>query len=127
MTRISSFAHATQHTTAGPYSPVLGVSPGQLIALSGQGPLDEHGNVVGSDIREQTRLTLANCATQLAHAGAHLSDVFKVNVYLADLAEWDEFNREYVQHFSAPLPVRTTVGVQLLLGMRIEIDLWAVR
>lgn len=127
MTRISAFADATQHSTAGPYSPVLEVAPGPFIVLSGQGPLDDHGNVVGRDIREQTRVTLANCAAQLARAGADLSDVFKVNVYLADLADWDEFNREYVQHFSAPLPARTTVGVQLLLGMRIEIDIWAAR
>ncbi len=125
MTRIISPTHATQHVTAGPYSPVLGVTAGDVIVVSGQGPLDAAGTVVGADISEQTRITLENCGRQLATAGASLADVFKVNVFLADLDEWEEFNAEYVRHFAEPLPVRTTVGANLLLGMKVEIELWA--
>jgi 2-iminobutanoate/2-iminopropanoate deaminase len=127
MSRLISFTDASQHRTAGPYSPVLGVSAGDLIVISGQGPLDDNGTVVGDDIGAQTRLTLQNCARQLATAGAGLSDVFKVNVFLSDLDEWDEFNREYLRHFAEPRPVRTTVGVRLLLGMKVEIEMWAAR
>lgn len=127
MTRLTSFTDASQHTTAGPYSPVLGVSAGNLIVISGQGPLDDSGAVIGEDIRAQTRLTLQNSARQLATAGATLVDVFKVNVFLADLDDWDDFNREYIQHFAEPRPVRTTVGVRLLLGMKVEIEMWAAR
>ena len=118
---------AGQHRTAGPYSPLLEISAGPLLVLSGQGPLDDDGNVVGADIREQTRVTLANCRRQLVSVGADLDDVFKVNAYLSDLSEWDAFNEEYLQHFSSPLPVRTTVGVNLLLGMKVELDVWAAR
>lgn len=125
MTRITVPAAATQHTTAGPYSPLLRISEGDLVVLSGQGPLNDEGDVVGDGIREQTRVTLENCRRQLAEVQADLSNVFKVNVYLADLDDWDEFNAEYLTHFSAPLPVRTTVGTRLLLGMRVEIDIWA--
>jgi len=125
MSRIRDYAEATQHTTAGPYSPVLRIGAGDLIVLAGQGPLDDDGHVVGEGIQEQTRATLDNCRRQLGVAGASLADVFKVNVYLADLADWDAFNAEYVRHFAEPRPVRTTVGVDLLLGMRIEIDIWA--
>ncbi|MFF2493988.1 RidA family protein [Agromyces sp. NPDC058064] len=127
MNRILTFADATQHTTAGPYSPVLAVTAGELVVLSGQGPLDTHGNVQGADIGEQTKLTIENCARQLTTAGSSLSQVFKVNVFLADLGDWGEFNHEYLRHFSEPRPVRTTVGVQLLLGMRVEIEMWAAR
>lgn len=118
---------AGQHNTAGPYSPLLEISPGPLLVLSGQGPLDEDGKVVGDNIREQTRHTLANCRRQLVSVGADLDAVFKVNAYLSDLSEWDAFNEEYLQHFSGPLPVRTTVGVKLLLGMKVELDVWAAR
>lgn len=127
MTRIRSFAQASQHTTAGPYSPLLEVTPGSLIVLSGQGPLDDDGRLVGDDIRAQTAATFANCARQLAVAGADFTHVFKVNVYLADLSEWDQFNEAYLEVFAEPMPVRTTVGVNLLLGMKIEVDIWAAR
>lgn len=127
MSRIVNVAAAAQHTTAGPYSPVLRVTSGDLIVLSGQGPLDDDGRVVGRDIGEQTGATLANCRRQLESAGASLGDVFKVVAYLADLDDWDGFNAEYVRHFSEPKPVRTTVGTRLLLGMRVELDIWAAR
>ncbi|WP_457100768.1 RidA family protein [Microbacterium sp. P5_E9] len=127
MTRAFLPRRATQHVTAGPYSPLLVVPAGDLIVLSGQGPLDIHGNVQGHGIREQTKVTLENCRRLLEHAGADLSHVFKVNAYLADLDDWEEFNEEYLQHFSEPRPVRTTVGARLLLGMRVEIDVWATR
>lgn len=127
MTRITPIHNATQHSTAGPYSPVLAISAGEILVISGQGPLDDDGAVVGHDIREQTRLTLDNARRALAVAGADLSHVFKVNAYLADLDDWEDFNAEYVTHFAEPRPVRTTVGAKLLLGMKVEIELWAAR
>ncbi|PDQ35052.1 MAG: hypothetical protein B5766_07965 [Candidatus Lumbricidophila eiseniae] len=125
MTRITSYTDATQHRKAGPYSPVLRISAGDLIVISGQGPLNDDGELIGSNIAEQTRATLANCAKALAEAGVTLDDVFKVNVFLADLDDWPAFNTEYVTHFSEPLPVRTAVGTKLLLGMLVEIEMWA--
>lgn len=125
MSRKNDYLEASQHTTAGPYSPLLRIPAGDIVVVSGQGPLDDSGAVIGGDIRAQTRLTLANCSRQLAVAGATLDDVFKVTAFLADLDEWDEFNAEYLEHFAHPLPVRTTVGVRLLLGMKVEIDVWA--
>ena len=126
MSQITSI-DATQHSTAGPYSPALIVSAGDFLVLSGQGPLDGDGRVVGSDIREQTRVTLQNALRLLELAGADFSSVFKVNAYLADLDDWEEFNDEYLTHFAEPRPVRTTVGARLLLGMKVEIELWAAR
>lgn len=120
-----TYPETAQHTTAGPYSPVTIVRPGSLVVLSGQGPLGDDGSVVGLDIAEQTRVTLDNCRTQLAAAGCTLDDVFKVTAYLADLAEWPAFNAAYGQVMGRPLPVRTAVGTSLLLGMRVELEMWA--
>jgi 2-iminobutanoate/2-iminopropanoate deaminase len=116
---------ATQHPNAGPYSPVLIVPAGDLVAISGQGPIDAAGSVVGQTIEEQTQLTLDNCRRQLASAGASFSDVFKVTVHLADLDEWGRFNEVYRSAFTQPFPVRTTTGTALLNGMRVEIDMLA--
>jgi 2-iminobutanoate/2-iminopropanoate deaminase len=120
-------AGAVQHVTAGPYSPVIEVRADRLIVVSGQVAVDLNGNVVGLTIEEQTEATLSNCRRQLATAGATLADVFKVNVYLADLAEWHRFNLVYSRLIPPPLPVRTAVQAVLLPGFRVEIEMWAAK
>lgn len=120
-------AGASQHVTAGPYSPVLEVGPGKIVVISGQAAIDPAGKVIGDTIEEQTRFTLENCAKQLADAGCTLADVFKANCYLTDLDEWDRFNKVYMSMMPEPRPVRTTVGVKLLLTLKVEIEMWAIK
>ena len=120
-------AGAVQHVTAGPYSPVLEVDAKSLVVLAGQVAVDLDGRIVGRSIEEQAEATLANCRRQLASAGCDFSDVFKVNVYLADLTEWSRFNAVYERSMPAPLPVRTSVQAVLLDGFRVEIEMWAVK
>ena len=117
---------ATQHVTAGPYSPVLKVDARHLVVISGQVPVDASGNVVGTTIEEQTTATLQNCETQLAAADCGLRDVFKVNVYLSDLDHWARFNAVYETIMVEPLPVRTAVQAVLFPGFLLEIEMWAV-
>ena len=118
---------ARQHATAGPYSPVLEVDATRLVVISGQVAIDKSGEVVGSTIEEQTRATLENCAAQLASADCTLGDVFKVNIYLTDLAQWARFNAVYEEMMAEPLPVRTAVQAVLLPGFLVEIEMWAVK
>lgn len=118
---------AAQHRTAGPYSPVIEVDAKRLVVLSGQVAVGPDGDVIGDTIEEQTEATLANCRRQLASAGVTLNDVFKVNVYLSDLAEWSRFNAVYAAAFPAPRPVRTAVQAVLLPPYRVEIEMWAVK
>ena len=121
--------NSAQHATAGPYSPVVSVpAHSRLIVISGQAPVDPHGQVVGDTIEEQTRHTLMNCETQLQAAGAGLADVFKVNVYLRDIEEWARFNRVYAAMMQQPFPARTAVQARLPVeGFRVEIEMWAAR
>lgn len=118
---------AAEHPGAGPYSPVLTVHAGRIAVISGQAATGPGGTVDGDMIEEQTRVTLDNCARQLASAGCTLRDVFKVNAYLADAALWEAFNTVYREVMPAPLPVRTTVAAGLLDGFLVEIEMWAVR
>jgi len=118
---------ATQHRTAGPYSPVLEVKAEHLVVLSGQVAVDLDGQVVGTTIEEQAEAALANCQTQLASAGCTFADVFKVNVYLSDLSEWASFNAIYEKAMPPPRPVRTAVQAILLSSYRVEIEMWAVK
>lgn len=118
---------ATQHATAGPYSPVLEIDPGKLVVISGQAAIDASGNVVGETIEEQTEITLDNCSQQLATAGCGFEDVFKVNVFMTDLDLWPRFNEVYKRRMPEPRPVRTAVQSGLLLTLLVEIEMWAVK
>lgn len=120
-------AGARQHATAGPYSPVLEVEADRLVVISGQAAIAPDGTVVGDDVVTQARATLASCATALASAGCGLGDVFKVNVYLTDLAHWQAFNAVYAEVMPEPRPVRTAVQAGLLPGLLVEVEMWAAK
>ncbi len=118
---------ASQHVSAGPYSPVLEVSGDKLVVISGQAPLDMQGIVQGDSIEEQSKLTLENCRKQLHTAKIGFENVFKVNVYLSDISQWSKFNKIYEQTMPAPYPARTAIECVLLPGFLVEIDMWAMK
>jgi 2-iminobutanoate/2-iminopropanoate deaminase len=120
-------AEAAQHATAGPYSPVLEVRADRLVVISGQVAVGGEGEVIGTTIEEQTGVTLDNCLRQLRTAGCSFADVFKVNIYLADISDWVRFNSVYQRHMPPPLPVRTAVQAVLLPGFQVEIEMWAAK
>ncbi|HWF65719.1 MAG TPA: RidA family protein [Acidobacteriaceae bacterium] len=116
----------TQHKKSGPYSPVLRINSGAVIAISGQGPINDDGNIVGDNIQEQAKFTLENCKHQLELASSSFSHVFKVTVYLKDIEDWTIFNEVYRNYFRPPYPVRTAVQAVLWGGIKVEIDMLAV-
>ena len=105
---------------AGAYSP--GVRAGNLLFVSGQTPRDPAtGNIVGTTVEEQTRVTLANLARILTAGGAALPNVVSVTVYLSDENDWGAFDKVYRTVFSAPFPTRAVVGASLR-GILVEIS-----
>ena len=118
---------ASQHVTAGPYSPVLEITCNKVVVISGQTSTAMDGRVLGETVEEQTRLVLENCKNQLAAAGCTLEQVFKVNVYMKDLGEWGAFNAIYQEIMPEPRPVRTAVQTGLLPGILVEIEMWAAK
>ena len=117
-----------QHMTAGPYSPVLEISPNStLVVISGQAALNFAGDVVSNDFEEQSRVTLDNCLNQLNTAGCTFENVFKVNVFLTDLQDWPLFNSIYRHMMPDPLPVRTAVQAGLLSDLQVEVEMWAAK
>lgn len=118
---------AKQHVTAGPYSPVLEVECKKLVIISGSAAIAMDGSIVGTTIEEQAKKTLENCLFQLNTAGCTFDDVFKVNVFMKDLADWGRFNEVYKTFFPDPKPVRTAVQVGLLPDLLCEVELWAMK
>ncbi len=120
-------SNAKQHTTAGPYSPVLEIEGKKLVVISGAAAIDMDGSIVGDTIEQQAEKTLDNCLAQLRSADCSFQDVFKVNVFMKDLGEWGRFNEVYKERMPQPFAVRTAVQVGLLPGLLVEIEMWAVK
>ena len=108
-----------------PYSPVV-VSE-DLVYTSGQVAFDTGGVLVSGGIEEQTRQVLDNLERCLAAGGCELGDVVKVTAFLADLGDFEAFNRVYSERFAPPYPARSTVGVRLADGLLVEIEAVARR
>lgn len=105
---------------AGAYSP--GVRAGPFVFVSGQVPRDPRtGAMAEGGVAEQSRQVLRNVEAVLGAAGAGLSDVVSVTVYLADEKDWGTFNEVYRSVFTPPYPSRAVVGAQLR-GILVEVS-----
>lgn len=79
--------------------------------------LDESGKVTSYDIEVQTHAVIKNLTTVLRSAGCTLHDVVDMTVFLADMKDFDRYNRVYKEYFSFENPpARTTVQVVALPG-----------
>jgi 2-iminobutanoate/2-iminopropanoate deaminase len=99
------------------------VQVGDVLYLSGQiGALPDGSLPDG--IEAQARQAMANVAAVLAEAGLGFGDVFHCLVMLADMDEWQAFNRVYLEHFDPErLPARSAFAAAgLALGARVEIE-----
>lgn len=98
---------------------------GNLLFVSGIGPLSENGTLVGGDdAAEQTRQILRNLDKVLRAAGASPADVLKVTVYLTDISDRARINPARREFFGAVRPASTLVEVSKLAipGMKVEIE-----
>jgi len=104
-----------------PFSPALKF--GELLFVSGQGPIDKNGKVIPGDISDQTKATLENFKRIIEAAGSNVDCVLQTTVYLRDLAEYSGMNETYSSFFNDPKPARTTIQAgDLLFGMKVEIQ-----
>jgi 2-iminobutanoate/2-iminopropanoate deaminase len=111
--------------TVGPFSPWRRI--GQTIATSGQIGLGDDGKLVEGGFGPQLEQTLRNLSSVLADAGVTREQVIKVNVYLADIADWPAMNGPYADFFGSSRPARTAFAIAALpFGARVEIEAWAV-
>ena len=105
------------------YSPA--VRAGNLLFLSGQLPLDAHGRLVSGGIVEQTNQVLANLQHLLHAAGADLTHLVQVTIYVAGIEHWPLVNSTYAAFLAAvPVPpARAVVPVpELHYGALVEMQ-----
>ncbi len=100
-----------------------GVIAHGFLYTCGMGPVDPAtGKIVPGGVAEQTRQTLNNLQKILDEKGATFNDVVKVTAHLQNVnSDFKAYDQVYREFFSAPYPVRTTVGSDLI-GILVEID-----
>ncbi|AUA33500.1 MULTISPECIES: RidA family protein [Pseudomonas] len=77
----------------------------------------------GSNIVEQTRCVLNQLESLLAKIGANKINLARIQIWLADMADFEEMNSVYDNWVGLNPPVRACVGSQLASGdYRIEIQ-----
>ncbi|MDE6010203.1 MAG: Rid family detoxifying hydrolase [Muribaculaceae bacterium] len=96
----------------GPYSQA--VAAGNLVFVSGQLPIDAATGEMPSDIKAQTRQSIANIKHILAEVGATLDNVVKTTVFLADMEYFAPMNEVYAEEFKAVFPARCAFAVKEL-------------
>ncbi len=77
---------------------------GNLVFIAGKGAHFD------GDISDHTDHVLNSLEKELVKAGSSMDKVLKVNVYLADLADYHAMNKVYKGRFGKNPPVRTTVA-----------------
>ena len=108
---------------AGPYSQA--VLAGNFVFCSGQIGMDSRkGSLVKGSIEKETEQAMKNISAILSKAGTSLNNVVRVDIFLADMSNFDKFNGVYSKYFTRePKPARQTVEVpRLPKNARIEIS-----
>ncbi len=81
------------------------VKHGNTLYIAGKG-----AHVEPFEIKAHTEIVLQKIQEELERNGSSMEQVLKVNVYLADLADYDAMNEVFRGRFGPNPPVRTTVA-----------------
>jgi len=107
---IGTYSQATHHNNT--------------VYISGQIPLDPASmEIVDGDIEAQIHRVFMNLQAVCEAAGGSLNDILKLNVFLADMANFPAVNTIMAEYFTEPYPARAAVGVAALpRGAQVEMD-----
>ena len=108
----------------GPYS--QGYIVNGMVYTSGQIPVDPESGAIPEGIAAQAECSCMNVGAVLEAAGSSFEKVFKTTCFLADMADFAEFNAVYAKYFLSK-PARSCVAVKTLpKGVLCEIEAIAV-
>lgn len=121
------------HQPATPYSHAIITSPGKLVCISGQVPVDSNGQLVSAeDFGAQVDQVFLNLSHILKAAGASIRDVVKIGTFLTRSSDIPAFGQKRSELFSnffpdGEFPTSTLVVVRGLAdpSWLIEIEAYA--
>ena len=90
------------------YSP--GVDAGDYIYVSGQGPRKPDGSLP-NNFHDQVRQVLDNLQTIVKSDGLTMDHVVYMQLYLEDMAKYDELKKAISEYFGKSQPAQAVLGV----------------
>lgn len=109
----------------GPYSQAI--KAGNTIYCSGQIGLDPETGVLVEGVTAQTHRAFNNMQAVLAAAGAAMTDVVKITIFLTDMNDFGTVNEIMAAHMPSPYPARSCMQVAALpKGALVEVEAVAV-
>jgi 2-iminobutanoate/2-iminopropanoate deaminase len=113
MSRVKTSIPPNTPAPIGPYSHIAKV--GEFITIGGTAGVDPAtGDLAGPDAYSQARQILQSFAVMLESADSGLDHVVHINVFLLQMADFEEMNRAYVEVMGDHRPARTAIGVNEL-------------
>ena len=103
------------------------VRAGDFVFLTGQIPFKDGEVMTNGTVEEQTRAILEDIKSTLALADCELTDVVKAMIWLQHKNDFAGFNRVYGEYFPTDPPTRSAVVNQLLVDVRVEIEVTAYK
>lgn len=100
---------------------------GDMVYLTGQIPFRDGVPMTQGTIEDQTRVTLDLITETLSAAGCSRSDVVKAMIWLRDREDFPGFNEVYGEYFPVDPPARSAVLNQLLVDVRVEVEVVAYK
>jgi 2-iminobutanoate/2-iminopropanoate deaminase len=99
------------------------VKAGGLVFVSGTAPQDpETGAIKGETIQEQTRQCLTNISAILDAAGSSLDKLVSATIILADEADFQGMNEEWLKWFPSNPPARQGAKLPVRIpGLKVSI------
>ena len=117
--------HPSDARNALPFSD--GVLVGNTLYVAGHLGLDKTGKPPASPEEEAT-LAMDGIKETVEHAGLTMDDVVSIQVFCADLTQYDTFNKVYRTYFHDQFPARAFVGSNALLrGAKFEVLAIAIK
>lgn len=103
------------------------IRAGDFVYLTGQIPMKNGAPMTTGTVEEQTRAVLDDITATLAMADCTRDDVIKAMVWLRDRADFPGFNAVYGAYFPVEPPTRSAVVSDLLVDVRVEVEVVAYR
>lgn len=103
------------------------IRAGDFVFVTGQVPMRDGEVITTGGIEEQTELVLERIREVLSEAGCELTDIVKSMVWLRERADFPGFNQVYGRYFPVEPPTRSAVVSDLLVDVRVEVEVVAYR
>ena len=103
------------------------IRAGDFVFLTGQIPMINGEPMTTGTIEDQTRVILEDIKATLEEAECKMDDIVKSMIWLRERADFPGFNKIYGDYFPTEPPARSAIVSELLVDVRVEIEVIAYK